>query len=138
MKRFSFTTDRASQKSGNLFNGMNKLVFVVEDNPVQQKMLQVHFEEMLGNYTVRTFSHPDEMIKHLKEKPFAVVLDHFFGENKDKTGLHYLREMRKHYTSIPVIYYTTLNDESVRKEAKTLGVEHFIIKDSAYRTGCDP
>ena len=28
---------------------MNKLVFIVKDNSVHQKMLQVHFEEMLGN-----------------------------------------------------------------------------------------
>jgi CheY-like chemotaxis protein len=109
---------------------MKKLVFIVEDNPVQQKMLQVHFEEMLGNYTVRTFSHPQDMVAHLDEKPFAIVLDHFFGE-KEKTGLHYLRGLRKTHASIPVIYYTTLNDSGVRSEVMTLGAEEYIIKDSA-------
>jgi CheY-like chemotaxis protein len=110
---------------------MKKLVFIVEDNPVQQKMLQVHFEQMLGDYTVRTFSRPDDMMPQLKEKPFAVVLDHFFSDKNGRTGLDYLREMRKSYPSIPVIYYTTLEDEGMRMEVKALGVEEYIVKDSA-------
>jgi DNA-binding NtrC family response regulator len=110
---------------------MKKLVFIVEDNIVQQKLLQVHFEERLGNYTVRTFSDPAQMMSHLKEKPFAVVLDHFFGDANDKTGLHYLKEMSKDYSSIPVIYYTTLNSLEVRAEVLKLGAAEYIIKDSA-------
>lgn len=110
---------------------MNKLVFVVEDNLVQQKMLQVHFEEMLGNYTVQTFAHPADMFAHLNEKPFAIVLDHFFPDKPDKTGLHYLRDLRKSHSSIPVIYYTTLDDNTVRAEVLKLGAEQYIIKDSA-------
>ena len=110
---------------------MNKLVFIVEDNPVQQKMLQVHFEQMLGNYSVRTFAKPEAMFAHLHEKPFAVVLDHFFPDDPGKTGLHYLRDLRKNYPSIPVIYYTTLDDDVVRGEVLSLGAEEYIVKNSA-------
>lgn len=110
---------------------MKKLVFIIEDDLVQQKMLQVHFEKMLGNYTARTFSNPEDMLQHLKEKPFAVVLDHFFSDEEGKTGLDYLRIMRKNHSGIPVIYYTTLEDESVRAEVMSLGAEQYILKDSA-------
>lgn len=110
---------------------MKKLVFIIEDDLVQQKMLQVHFEKMLGNYTARTFSNPEDMLQHLKEKPFVVVLDHFFSDEEGKTGLDYLRIMRKNHSSVPVIYYTTLDDESVRAEVMSLGAEQFIIKNSA-------
>lgn len=110
---------------------MKKLVFIIEDDLVQQKMLQVHFEEMLGNYTARTFSNPEDMLPHLREKPFAVVLDHFFSDETGKTGLDYLKIMRKNYSSIPVIYYTTLEDASVRAEVMSLGAEQYIIKDPA-------
>ena len=109
---------------------MNKLVFIVEDNLAQQKMLQVHFEEMLGNYQVRTFANPEDMFAHLAEKPFAIVLDHFFAD-RSKNGLDYLKELKKGNASIPVIYYTTSNEESVRDAALKLGVEQYIIKDSA-------
>ena len=110
---------------------MKKLVFIVEDSPVQQKMLQVHFEEMLGNYQVRAFSDPDDMLKQLSEKPFAIVLDHFFNNKKDKTGLDYLKEIKKKYTSLPVIYYTSLENDKTKAEAVALGVDDYIIKNSA-------
>ena len=110
---------------------MKNLVFIVEDSPVQQKMLQVHFEETLGNYTVRTFSNPDDLLVNLNQKPFAIVLDHFFDSKSDKTGLFYLKELKKSYGSIPVIYHTTLNDDNVKKEVMDLGAEQYILKDSA-------
>jgi|SRR5690606_9422308 len=110
---------------------MKKLVFIIEDDLVQQKALQIHFEEILARYTARTFSNPEDMLQHLKEKPFAVVLDHFFSDDEGKTGLDYLRIMRSKYPSIPVIYYTTLEDEAVRNEVMSLGAEEYIIKNSA-------
>lgn len=107
-----------------------KLVFVVEDNPMQQKMLQVHFEQTLGAYDVKTFANPDELMKNLDQRPYAVVLDHFF-EGQSRTGLDYLAELRKNHKNIPVIYHTTLDDENVRKQVMALGAEMYIIKDSA-------
>ena len=107
-----------------------KLVIVVEDNPMQQKMLQVHFEETLGVYDVKTFANPDELMKNLDQRPYAVVLDHFF-EGISRTGLDYLAELRKNHKNIPVIYHTTLDDENVRKQVMALGAEMYIIKDSA-------
>lgn len=110
---------------------MRKLVFIVEDNIMQQKVLQMHFEQMLGNYEVKTFTDPQLMFAHLNEKPFAIVLDHYFGKDDPKTGLDYLKELRKKYKSLPVIYYTSVEDESVREKVMKLGVEDFITKNSA-------
>ena len=107
-----------------------KLVFVVEDNPVQLKQLQVHFEETLGDFSVRTFASPDALMSSLGEKPYAVVLDHFF-EGKSKTGLDYLADIRKLHRNIPVIYHTTLDDETVRTQVLQLGAEMYIVKDFA-------
>jgi DNA-binding NtrC family response regulator len=110
---------------------MSKLVFIVEDDLVQQKMLQHHFEEMLGNYTVKTFTDPDDLMNHINEKPFAIVLDHFYTHKKDKTGLDYLKELKKKRGNIPVVYYTSCTDEAVKTKATELGAEYFINKNSA-------
>jgi DNA-binding NtrC family response regulator len=110
---------------------MKNIVYIVEDNLVQQKMLQVHFEQMLENYTVRTFSNPDDMFAHLKEKPFAIVLDHFFADKKNRTGIDYLKDLKVNHPNIPVIYYTSANDDAIRAEVMKLGVEQYIHKDSA-------
>lgn len=110
---------------------MKKLVFIVEDNLAQQRMLQVHFEQMLGDYSVRTFTNPEELYAHLDEKPFAVVLDHFFPDVSPKTGLDYLKQIREKYPKLPIIYHTTLDDNTVRQQVMALGAEQYIIKDSA-------
>ncbi len=109
---------------------MKKLVFIIEDDLSQQKMLQVHFEQALGSYTVRCFADPEEMIKHLGEKPFAIVLDHFFN-HQTKTGLDYLELLRKKHSALPIIYYTTLNDDSVKAKVMKSGAVQYILKDSA-------
>jgi len=109
---------------------MKKLVFIIEDDLAQQKMLQVHFEESLGSYEVRSFSDPELMIPHLAEKPFAVVLDHFFHD-QTKTGLDYLALIKKKYPSIPIIYHTTLNDDTIRDQVMKSGAVQYIIKDMA-------
>jgi len=110
---------------------MSKLVFIVEDDLAQQKMLQLHFQQLQGDFVVQSFVNPDEILARLDERPFAIVLDHFFPEKAGKTGLDYLKQLKKSHSSIPVIYYTTCDDEAVRNEAMKLGAEDFIHKDSA-------
>ena len=109
---------------------MKKLVFIIEDDLAQQKLLQVHFEKALGSCEVRCFSNPELMIPHLSEKPFAVVLDHFFND-QTKTGLDYLTLLKKKYPSIPIIYYTTLNDDTIKAQVMKSGAIQYIIKDMA-------
>jgi DNA-binding response OmpR family regulator len=110
---------------------MPNLVFIVEDNPAQQRILREHFEQSLGNYVVKTFDTPQDMMSNIHLKPFAIVLDHFFGEKSQNTGVEYLRELRSKRNKTPVIYYTTLDDDKVRKEVLDLGAEAYIIKNSA-------
>jgi len=109
---------------------MEKLVFIIEDDLVQQRMLQHHFEKMLGSYVVRCFTNPEEMMAHLPEQPYAVVLDHFFSTG-EKTGLDYLKILKKKYPSIAVIYYTSLDDEKIRQEVMACNAEQYIVKDTA-------
>lgn len=107
-----------------------KLVFIVEDNPHEQKVLKVHFEEILGAYQVRQFTSPDDLMAHVNEKPYAIVLDHFF-EGQSKTGLDYLTELRKKHKKLPVIYHTTVEDEALKKQVLDLGAQAYIVKNSA-------
>lgn len=110
---------------------MNDLVFIAENNIVQQKLLKVHFEEMPGNYVVRVFNHPGTLLAHLNEKPFVVILDHFFGDEMSKTGLEYLRVIKIRFPSTAVIYYTSEEDEDLHDTVMALGAEQYIIKNNA-------
>lgn len=110
---------------------MSKLVFIVEDDEVQQKMLARHFENMVGDFSVRTFSNPEDMVTHLNEKPFAVVLDHYYGNASAKTGLDYLSTIRKKYSKIPVIYHTSSEDRTLKNKVMEMGAAEYIYKDDA-------
>ena len=107
---------------------MKNLVFIVEDDKMQQKYLRHHFEETLGSYTVKTYINPDNVIADLPEKPFAIVLDHLFLDRKE-TGLHYLKIIKKQSPDTPVIYHTTSFNNEIREEAIKGGVMEFILKD---------
>ena len=109
---------------------MKNLVFIVEDDRLQQKFLRHHFEEALGSYTVKTYINPDEVIADLPEKPFAIVLDHLFLDRKE-TGLHYLEIIKKQSPHTPVIYHTTSVDSEIRAQAIKGGVMEFIVKDES-------
>jgi CheY-like chemotaxis protein len=109
---------------------MKNLVFIVEDDPTQLKFLSHHFEEALGTYNVKCFTNPDELLASLDQKPFAIVLDHFFAD-RNETGLHYLTKIKNKNNSIPVVYHTTLVDERVKAEALKRGAVEYINKDMA-------
>jgi len=109
---------------------MEKLVFVVEDDEVQQKILKHYFMQLDGGYVVRPFVNPEDLYNNLNEKPYAVVLDHFFA-GTSKTGVDYLKVIKKQNSKVPVIYYTSLTDENVTKQVMELGAEEYIVKDSA-------
>ncbi|MEP2669381.1 MAG: response regulator [Cyclobacteriaceae bacterium] len=110
---------------------MSKLVFIVEDDEIQQKMLTRHFQNMVGDFSVRTFSDPEDMMAHLNEKPFAVVLDHYYGNASAKTGLDYLTTLRKKHSRIPVIYYTASEDRTLKDKVLKIGAVQYIYKDDA-------
>ncbi len=67
---------------------MKNLVFIVEDDITQQKLLCHPFEKALGSYEVNCFTHPDDLVAHLDEKPFAIVLDHFFADRTETVLIH--------------------------------------------------
>lgn len=110
---------------------MSKTIFIVEDDPIQQKVLRQHFENMVDGFQVTTFANPDDMMSHLHEAPLAIVLDHYFGSPVSKTGLEYIQPIRKKNSNIAIIYYTASEDTAIRDEALKRGAAHYIYKDNA-------
>lgn len=110
---------------------MKKLIYVVDDDPVYLKMMEGHFKQM-SEYEPRIFKTGDEAIKALSETiPFAILLDHQFVNEPDKTGLDYLKEIRKISSKVPVIYITGTKNQEIQGAAAKLKVNGYIIKDGA-------
>ncbi len=110
---------------------MKKLIYVVDDDPVYLKMMEGHFKQM-SEYEPKVFKTGDEAIKALSETvPFAILLDHQFLNEPNKTGLDYLKAIRKISSKVPVIYITSTQNKEIQGQAAKLKVNGYIIKDGA-------
>src|SRR6267154_2237224 len=92
-----------------------KLICIIDDDLAHRKTLE--FTLASQNYEVLPFSGGLEFLKHtFSVSPFAIILDHNLGEVK--TGLEYLKDIRKKIPGIPVVYMTSETDPVLIKEIK--------------------
>jgi len=111
---------------------MKKLVFIVDDDPVYLKFMNGHFKQM-SEYQTEVFQSGAEALKALDQaKPYLIILDHIFLNDPDRTGLDYLKEIRKKNSKVPVIYITAINEDILRSKAKKMKVIDYILKDDAF------
>jgi response regulator of citrate/malate metabolism len=110
---------------------MKKLVFIIDDDPVYLKFMKGHFNQM-DEFETQVFQTGTDALAILPNtNPYLIILDHLFI-NDPKTGLEYLKEIRKVNSKVPVIYITATNDEEVRSKASRLKVNHYILKDDGF------
>ncbi|MBX2895158.1 MAG: response regulator [Cyclobacteriaceae bacterium] len=111
---------------------MKKLVFIIDDDPVYLHFMKGHFKQM-PEFETQVFQSGPEGIAALETtRPYLIILDHLFTNAPDKTGLDYLKEIRKKQSGVPVIYITGLNDEGLKAQTKKLKVTDHILKNDAF------
>jgi CheY-like chemotaxis protein len=110
---------------------MDKLVYIVDDDPVYLKFMKEHFRQM-GGFQTEIFTNGDDAIDRIKkDKPYLVILDNHLAE-PNKSGSHYLSTIKKMRLKIPVVYITADTDPSLKKRIEAIGVDSYILKDSAF------
>ncbi len=93
--------------------------------------MKEHFKQ-LGGFQTEIFLKGDDAIKKIRElRPYLVILDNHL-EEPNKSGIHYLKLISKVKPRIPVIYITADTDPRLRKTVEKMGVDSYIIKDSAF------
>lgn len=111
---------------------MEKLVFIIDDDPVYLNFMKSHFKQM-DEFKTQVFQNGYDAVKELDSvKPYLIILDHQFLNDPTKTGLEYLTEIRKKDSRIPVIYITASKDESLIATTKKLKVTDHILKDDVF------
>ncbi len=109
---------------------MDKLVFVIDDDPIYLKFMQNHFN-LLGGFRTETYTTGEAALENLSKNPFLIILDHNFQES-EKDGIYYLKEIKKKNSKVPVVYITSDTSMELPKRANQQGARGFIIKDSAF------
>ncbi|MBN8576378.1 MAG: response regulator [Cytophagales bacterium] len=111
---------------------MKKLVFIIDDDPVYLQFMKGHFKQM-PQFETRVFQSGPEGIAALAEtRPYLIILDHLFTNAPGKTGLDYLKEIRKQQSGIPVIYITGTDSEELKTKTRKLKVASHILKNDAF------
>ena len=85
---------------------LNTLVFIVEDDPMYQKMVK-YIMELNPDHEVRVFSKGRDCLKHLDEKPAIVSLDYSLP---DMEGAEVLKKIKTHDPNIGVIVLSGQQD----------------------------
>jgi DNA-binding NarL/FixJ family response regulator len=110
---------------------MEKLVYIIDDDPVYLKFMKEHFK-LLGGYNTEIFLFGDEGLKRIKEQPpYLVILDNHLQE-PNKSGIFYLQQISRIRPRIPVIYITADTDPELKKQVTKMGVNSYILKDEAF------
>ena len=110
---------------------MEKLVYIIDDDPVYLRFMKEHFK-LLGGYSTEIFLFGDDALKKIKEQPpYMVILDNHLQE-PNKSGVFYLQQISKVRPRIPVVYITADTDPELRKKVEKMGVASYIIKDQAF------
>lgn len=108
---------------------MKKLVYVIDDDEVMLHFLETHFE-LLGGFEVKMFRKAAEAMEVLGKRPDLIILDHDLNE-PDKTGLDYLRIIKRKNKDSMVVYLSGIDDPTIAEKARVLGASEFIAKNDA-------
>lgn len=110
---------------------MNKIVFIIDDDPVYLRFMEEHFR-LLGGFQTKIFENGDEALLKIKEqKPYLIILDNHLKE-PNKSGVYYLKHISKVRPRIPVVYITADTDQELKKEVEQIGVNSYIIKNQSF------
>ena len=110
---------------------MNKLVFIIDDDPVYLQFMQSHFRQMDG-FDVEVYSSGSAALEQLEDKnPFMIILDHNLNDPSGD-GLHYLHQIKKRKGSVPILYITSDGTESLRKNVLKKGAKALIVKSDSF------
>ncbi|WP_323756544.1 sigma-54 dependent transcriptional regulator [Roseivirga sp.] len=100
-------------------------IFVVEDDPVYQKLLQ-YIAELNPDHVVKVFSNGKDCIAHLNENPSVVTLDYSLP---DMTGGEVLKAIKRNNVETNVIVVSSQEDINTAIDLLKVGAYDYITKD---------
>jgi DNA-binding response OmpR family regulator len=110
---------------------VEKLIFIIDDDQVYLNFMKGHFKQMNG-YRVEIYSNGDEALIQLEAKePFMIILDHNL-DDLVKTGIYFLKKIRKLKPKVPTLYITSESSQQVKREAISNGAKALIIKSDSF------
>ena len=109
-------------------------IFLVDDDPLYLKTLQVAFEKS-SDFDITTFTNGEDCLEHLSTKPDIIVLDYTLNsKNKDaQNGYDILVKIKEIDPDIHVIILSSTEDVEMALSCIKYNAFNFILKnDTAF------
>lgn len=112
-----------------------KTVLLVEDDTVDQQAVRRCFKELRVNNPLVITGNGEEGLRYLKddfkERPYFILLD---LKMPKMDGIEFLKVVKadQHLKRIPVVVFTTSNEEKDIVESFNLGVAGYMVKPPAH------
>lgn len=107
-------------------------VFLVDDDPIFQKVLETQFKERT-QYEIKTFSTGEDCLKKLSEKPDIIFLDYQLNSlsPKAQTGLQILNKIKAINPEIEVVILSSQDHIEVAVNCMKHDAFDYIVKSES-------
>jgi DNA-binding NtrC family response regulator len=105
------------------------LVFLVDDEPIQNEMLKDYLSERFS-YELKTFENGEDMLKQMGLKPDIVVLDYHLNANdpKVKNGVEILKDIKAVNPDTRVVMLSGQDKLDVAVDSMKYGAYDYVVK----------
>lgn len=104
-----------------------KTIFILEKNSERQNQMNHNLTAM--GFVVCFFGSIAEVVE-VNDKPFLIIVDEKMSDG-EKTGIQFLRKIRKKMSNVPIVYMTSGVDAKLVSDATKMGAYEVIEKNSA-------
>jgi two-component system, OmpR family, response regulator len=110
--------------------GKQKLIFIVDDDPVVTMMIVKRFTS--EHYLLETFSYGEDCLKAMHKKPDLIVLDYYFlkAGAEVMNGMEVFDKIKEKDPNVPVIMLSGQERGELVLELARKGIDDYVIKDN--------
>ena len=107
-----------------------KLIFVVDDDPIVTKLIVKRFTS--DTYRIEAFDYGEDCLKALNKNPDLVILDYYFykADQKVMNGMEVFDKIKETNPNVPVIMLSGQERGEIVLELARKGIDDYVIKDS--------
>ena len=110
----------------------DKLIFFVDDEPMFINLMEYTFKCRSG-FSVKAFQCGEDCIEHMYLNPDLVVVDFYLNSDDTRmTGMDVVKKIRETNPDTALVFLSGNDDEAVINEAKSVGVEKYILKNGYF------
>lgn len=112
-----------------------KLIFIVEDNAVYAKSLEVFLKSKIEGVEVKIYPVGELCIDNLHLKPDVIIMDYFLNAKyyDAENGLSILKEIKLKDSKVRTIVLSAQNDSKVVLDVSDNGGLYLVKNDNAFQ-----